>query len=245
MRSDMAKVIVERPRRGSGAATKRKGYERELTKAGADNLPRREGMKRRGGGTKEFNEHLGPLRRYLQANVGRPWNKVYAEICANIDRGNVVQKHILTHVFDYVATHVVLLEGVPCHGDGRWYGQPIQWGWTAFYVCPRSGLLRQLPRRSRKRRTTIVEDHKHVRLDAQQVCIQFDGAWHLVQVRSFSLENKWEPLQASTAYDSVLKKYLTIDQARQVYGAPVYGVSSRRLSSREMRQLPIPLDWQQ
>ena len=69
--------------------------------------------------TKFFNEHLSPLRRFLDSNVGRPWDKVYSEICRHVDRGNVVQKHILTHLFDYVVVDTVLIDGEPCRGQLR------------------------------------------------------------------------------------------------------------------------------
>src|SRR5687767_836238 len=112
MREDMGKVLVERPRLGRKRAKwSKKGYRtRERNELRTGDTTRREGIKARGGDTKEFNEHLGPLRRFLDANVGRPWDKVYSEICQHIDRGNVVQKHVLTHLFDYVVTTVVLID---------------------------------------------------------------------------------------------------------------------------------------
>ena len=82
MRSDMAKVIVERPRIGSSMRGKSKGYRRSLQRLDHETLPSKEGIKRRHlGHRKWLNEHLGPLRRYLDSQVGRPWNKVFSEIC--------------------------------------------------------------------------------------------------------------------------------------------------------------------
>ncbi len=100
MRADMGKVLVERPRFGSRGG-RPKGYKKAVTRGlAAGGGPTREGMKRpHGHSLKQFNEHLGPLRRFLDANVGRPWDTVYSEICAHVDLGNVVQKHILTHLF--------------------------------------------------------------------------------------------------------------------------------------------------
>src|SRR5262245_14992574 len=81
VRHDMAKVIVERPRHRSHW-NKPKGYRRQLRRQLGDGPATREGMKRLWkGGTKMLNEHLGPLRRYLDSQVGRPWDKVFAEIC--------------------------------------------------------------------------------------------------------------------------------------------------------------------
>lgn len=36
------------------------------------------------GGSKVLNENLTPLRRYLERQVGRPWNKVYSEIAVGL-----------------------------------------------------------------------------------------------------------------------------------------------------------------
>src|ERR1041385_933184 len=78
VRADMAKVIVERPRKKGWAWNKPKGYQRRLRSFGSDGPPRREGIKSRWrNNTKYLNEHLGPLRRYLDSQVGRPWDKVY------------------------------------------------------------------------------------------------------------------------------------------------------------------------
>jgi hypothetical protein len=146
MRADMAKVIVERPRKKGRAWRKPKGYKRRLSGYG-DATPIREGIRACwNGGTKILNEHLGPLRRYLDKQVGRPWNKVFSEICRHINRNSAVQDHVRDHVEDYVATHVILIDGVPCDGSGSWtYGRPLsRLRHRPWYVCPRTGLLRRV-----------------------------------------------------------------------------------------------------
>jgi hypothetical protein len=63
-------VIVERPR--IPAFKCRKGRLQAL-----EDLPAHEGMRRLHalhGDRKDFNENLTPLRRYLERQVGRPWN---------------------------------------------------------------------------------------------------------------------------------------------------------------------------
>src|SRR6202047_4117718 len=99
MRGDMPKVIVERPRRGGGRA--RKGRARPF-----EELPGKEGMRRRyvlSGDRKELNENLAPLRRYLERQVGRPWNKVYSEIARQFHADSTVQQHVRGHLRDFVA----------------------------------------------------------------------------------------------------------------------------------------------
>src|SRR4051812_46638630 len=101
MRPDKAKGIVERPRFGSrmrGGPCK--GRSRQDQKFGIDRV-RGEGIKKPYVRRKNFNEHLGPLRRYLESQVGRPWDDVFAEICRYIDRGSAVQDHVRDHVEQY------------------------------------------------------------------------------------------------------------------------------------------------
>src|SRR4051794_25469022 len=123
----MAKVIVERPRRKGWAGSKPKGYRRQLAKFGEDGPPHQEGIKARWqGNRKSFNEHLGPLRRYLDSQVGRPWDKIFSEICTHINRNSAVQDHVRDHVEDYVTVHAILIDGIPCSGEGDGgYGRPL------------------------------------------------------------------------------------------------------------------------
>ncbi len=107
MRADMAKVIVERPRVGSRAPSRKKGYRKYVQRTGVENLPQRAPLLGHWRGLERWlNEHLGPMRRFLPSNVGRPWNKVHAELCEHVCFDNPVQSHVLTHVFDYVQQHV-------------------------------------------------------------------------------------------------------------------------------------------
>jgi hypothetical protein len=151
MRSDMSRVIVERPRRGG---IYRRGRDLPL-----DEQPFREGMRRRHferGQAKELNENLAPLRRYLECQVGRPWNKVYAEIAAHLRADNAVQQHVRDHIRDFVAikprrvsrTYFTYPTGEKERRERLWY-QPL-------YVDERDGILKRTDRlpevKTRKRR---------------------------------------------------------------------------------------------
>jgi hypothetical protein len=142
MRFDMHKVIVERPRVGRSRARPQKTGLRlnpreavdqgEDFDGGAGRLlhPRRD---------KHFNEHLAPLRRYLEGQVNRPWAKVYSEICDGIDRHSVIGQHVLQHLEDFVQIHVRIAE------DGKIYSCRCRFGWEpvrGLYVHPVTGLLR-------------------------------------------------------------------------------------------------------
>jgi hypothetical protein len=66
---------------------------------------------RAGYGYRALNENLAPLRRYLHALIGRPWNNVFNEICSGIDRRNTVQQHIHQHIRDFIAIDVDVRNG--------------------------------------------------------------------------------------------------------------------------------------
>ena len=96
-----------------------------------------------------FSENLAPLRRYLAAQVGRPWDLVHAEIRARIDAGSSVQYHILQHLYDDLAVRVREDADGVLRYQGRW-GREMRldgrWG-PSLYVCPRTGLVRRVRRR--------------------------------------------------------------------------------------------------
>jgi hypothetical protein len=247
----MAKVIVERPRKKGCAWNKPKGYRRKLRRYGEDGPPVREGIKACWQGhTKYLNEHLGPLRRYLDKQVGRPWDKVFSEICTHIDRSNAVQDHVRDHVEDYVITHVILIDGVPCYGKGGYgYGRPLhhpQFGYRPWYVCPRTGLLRRikLVGRKRRRQPKLESPPKYIRVSDTLQCRFRGGAWYLITLKP--LPARTDQRHRSTAVDVILNvpvARLTAVEARQHYGAEVYAVAQRRLGRRELRQYPIPDRW--
>jgi hypothetical protein len=250
MRADMAKVLVERPRPGSREGAKPgKGYRKRVARMMADGgTPARERMTARYNWTRSFNEHLGPLRRYVQSQIGRPWDKVYSEICARVDRGNVVQKHILTHLFDFVVTDVILIDGVPCAGPSfrGQFGRPLhglRWFRGDCYVCPKSGLLKRVPRRRVVRQPKKPAPPAYIKVNDRLQCRFLDGRWELVTLA---------PLPSGhggffcTARDVVLNmkaSEIAPSQARKTYGAEVYATSRRVLGKREQMQYPIPIEF--
>jgi hypothetical protein len=246
MRADMAKVIVERPRVGSRCHKKRKGYDRAKVRGSWEERATHEGMKVRSGSTKYFNEHLSPLRRFLHSRVGHPWDKVFSEICARVNRNSAVQDHVRDHVDDIVATHVVLVDGVPCSGEGREYGEPLRLSrWRQLYVCPRTGILRRIkmPRSAgRANQDQPAQLPAPVKVNDQLQCHFLDGAWHLVTVAPLPPD----PWRAQCRKMDVVLNVKVCDLGPQAaikaYGAAVYAVARRPLRKRELRQWPIPRD---
>jgi hypothetical protein len=146
----MAQVLIERPRFGSRV----RGYRRQRRAGQLGALEDRSAIEAMGrrlkGRDKCFSDRFGPLRKFLSSNVGRPWNLVFSEICRHARLDNVAQQHLRGHVFDFVVTNVVIINNVPCHAEGRFYGEPLRFSnWKQVYVCPRSGLLKRIPHKPR------------------------------------------------------------------------------------------------
>ncbi len=153
MRDDMDKLLVERPRyRFGGIRYPRGQLKMQYEKMGELDCVRRESM---GGRYREkwFNENLRPLERFLRSNVGRPWNKVYSEMARHLKPNSTVQRHVFVHLWQMVARRVEERDGELWHlgewgprriGEHRWRGQ--------FYVCPRSGLLREYSDKQAKKK---------------------------------------------------------------------------------------------
>jgi hypothetical protein len=246
MRWDMAKVIVERPRYGSRLkAGKKKGYGRYLRRQNIDDLPRREPMLGRWRGMqRSLNEHLGPMRRFLRSRVGRPWNKVYQELCEHVALDNAVQNHVLTHIFQYVERRVELRGRRVVHAEGWWRGIPLRTG--ELYVCPASGILKVVrpPKRcGPPKRLCAGADNQLLsaekwlwQLAERGSGVQYhwrDGGWWQVRVRKL-------PAEPGELWDVWLERpaaRLTAADCREAYAGDVFATSKRLLSREEVREL--------
>lgn len=245
MRHDMYKVIVERPRRGGGFRSERPAP------LDLDESPTHESLKHRHRNRKWLNENLAPLRRFLASQVGRPWDKVYSEICAGIDRRNTVQKHIHQHIEGYVAIHVHLVDGV-LYVDRFWNGRiPLADRWAPeFYVDPVHRLLRvnagklDARRKSRADRHAELHNARAVHSDVRRIV---DAAIQLHRIAGFWYRVELAPVAGNDNVIDALR-HLPVSQcprwddaknARSNYSlfdAPdAYARSKRQLNARELR----------
>ena len=186
MRKDMYKVIVERPRRGGRYSSERR------PSSDPEDQPQHESLKFRHHSRKWLNENLNPLRRYLGRQVGRRWDEVYSELCANIDRRNTVQQHIHQHLEDFVALKVQAIDGVPHYQLGYGGLRRLADRWTPkLYVDPASGLLlvnhegvqaRREARReyARARQLRVPVDVRPV--DELHQLRRIDGIWYEIEL---------------------------------------------------------------
>ena len=66
---------------------------------------------------KEFSDHISPLKRWLNKQVGRPWNSIWSEICKAVDGRDVIGKHLLDHVKAEVE--------LESHWSWGWFSKPL------------------------------------------------------------------------------------------------------------------------
>ena len=201
MRSDMSKVIVERPRRGGGRDRKRRSA-REF-----EDMPSKQSMKRAHTDLKDLNENLSPLKRYLRKNVGRPWDKVFSEICKNIRVDNTVQKHVRSHVYHYVERNVIV-EGKEIFTRGI-LGVCELWNGD-LYVCPKSGLLKEYRRRSKAptRRISLLDKNlKGISSDKSRTVVEGNAVFKIYRnpdTGEFDLRNPARPVHAGIDFKETL-----------------------------------------
>jgi len=189
MREDMFKVIVERPRWGSRSATKSKiRHDKcpDRTHATGHRL-----VLERTGWTKCLNENLAPLKRYLQAQVGRKWDDVFSDICAHLDTGSTVKMHVRTHIDDFVMRHVHRDKDGHLTGHPPWGRRGGPAGWHQdLYVDPDDGRLKrtealcrkmgvQTPRERWRRKAPTPRDDLR-RLSDRECLVRLKGIWYAV-----------------------------------------------------------------
>jgi hypothetical protein len=250
MREDMSKVIVERPRKYKGddaeAVRRRNDFD------GPEFLGIRAGYDYR-----SLNENLSPLRRYLRAQAGRPWSKVFSEIASRLDRRNTVQQHVYQHLDDFIAIQVQMrgdeLIDLRRPRDWRHKNRITQ----ELYVDPRTGLVRRNKHyRTGKRekaeqdRLRQAEIHSRRRvINDRTLLLLLEGAWFEVCVEPLPAVQIVETIVQGRVrrtrvpdrrFDVVIKLRTAFDEHTDkrvhLYGSPsLYAVAKRQLSRREIK----------
>jgi hypothetical protein len=183
MREDMYKVIVERPRHGRFFKSEYP-CPRDLEES-----PNHESLKKRHRYRKSLNENLNPLIRFLTKHVNRPWNKVFSELCENIDRRNTVQQHIHEHIDQYVARQVIEMNG-ELYSVNYWKNpSPLSEPRGArLYVDPVTGILRKnhfrekalLARKQKDMFDELLQNQHRKILDGNHQLHKLNGVWFLI-----------------------------------------------------------------
>jgi hypothetical protein len=182
MREDFDKLLCERPRHGGHRRIRPKGGVRgsmerwdktciEEDEEGPELSPEVPKRDPRVWRTKELNEYLAPLRRFLQSREGFLWDDTYSEIKANCSSQSAVGAHIYQHLWHYVIKpekiyaengELFSSKDEPLNNTSYYYAN--------WYVDPRDGILYPFKAISRKRPVEaklwwyVLDEKRHIYL---------------------------------------------------------------------------------
>jgi hypothetical protein len=182
MREDMSKVVIERPRWGHSLPSMKTGLRLRRYDPGDEyeDFPKRapasRGRQKNGG--KSFSDLLGPLRRYLRSNVGRPWDKVYSEMKQHLDSRKTTGQHIFEHVKWEVALDCYIgKDGKVYQYSNQWHQHPVE----GLYVHPRTKLLCwKEPQRYRHRQAQ--KEKTRIPISGNRSYIKLKGIWYIAEL---------------------------------------------------------------
>jgi hypothetical protein len=188
---------------------------------------------------KQLNENVTTLVGFLHKNVGRPWTKVYAEVCGLMSAESPVQKLVLDRLKDLVATTVVIIDGKPHRPAGssadRSQFQPLRGTkWDSLYVCPQTGALRLVERAAEPTRRRDPDVRPASPLSQYR---RINGVWYFVELAFIP-----SMCGASSSHYDVLLHSPVADipgeTIRKMYGSyDRYAVTKRPLTKRELQRL--------
>jgi hypothetical protein len=233
----MHKVVIERPRWNPGRDKhgRRANLPDEL-------LPKFEGIKRPHSRRKGLTDLLGPLKRWLNSQVGRPWNDVYSEACAVIKPDSIIRAHVKTHLLEFVQRHTFMHHGEVCVLDTSYRGLGIipltelSYRRNRFFVHPDSGLLCAIPHKSHKdlrakRRAVRAETFRW--LDCNFALKQINGIWFECQFRVVSSEGPFR------AYDHALGQNVGRGGLLRRNGRYLHCIAKHQLSRRQLKRYAL------
>lgn len=230
----MKKVVVERPRRGSRQRNNKFGARlRYVPDHDYDEQPK----KARGfesytaGSRKWFTDVLGPLSGFLRKNVGRPWDKVYSELCAGLDKRKTTGLHIFQHLEDMVTTACYCGPGGKVYTVA--YGQEGEVG--GFYVHPRTGLLRGTRAETKREREHREQQEaaNFLRVSNDLGYYKHENIWYRVKLESRVF--RWKDKQSPLMWDIFFKKYVKLNYGQ--YWIPVEKWQCGRGEIKEIQRL--------
>ena len=247
MREDMSKVLVESPRTGRARAHATEGTRRlrrhDLDPDGEGGR-RHIGMRRDAIERKDFGEHLSPLYRWLDRQAGRPWAKVWGELCANLDRRNVVQAHVFQHIESHVETRTFWRDGQVCVSS-RWHGlQSINECWSPLFVHPCTGILlrnraREIAQRQRRQQRAARAELPHPDRRSGLPGMADNCQWQRIEGIWYAVTLAPLPADQAPVFDVVLGRSVDAKQRellRARHGRPDrYAVAKRQLGRKALR----------
>jgi hypothetical protein len=183
MREDMDRVVIERPRTNRSGAQNRKRAERSSMKRMGEDAPTKATMspgRRFGYDCKNLADLINPLYRWLDKQVGRPWDKVWSEVCQTLKGGTTSLDHIKGHVESGVTQNhnIKMIDGFP-HYVNQFHNPALPLNAGDRYVDDK-GFLRMVPRikanTSRGRYKSEVRAPPYVEKDGK-FYKEIEGIW--------------------------------------------------------------------
>ena len=133
--------LIECYRHGTRSKQK-KGYNK-LKRNLYEHAPIHESIKyRHGGGTKNFNDNLEPMIRFLNSSVGKNWNKIHSRLCSHLSKRTVAGLHVFNHLFDFVYEKTATVGGKQFYIKFGQHQELLSTEkWPKFYINFKTGQL--------------------------------------------------------------------------------------------------------
>lgn len=232
MRKDFDKVLTERPRVGGGGGyrSNKRIKEEEVH----EDFSRKSEPMSMGRGSKEFTDLISPLYRWMEKQVGRPWNKVYSEIKDNFASNNLQHQHLIQHVRWMVDLNcfkknhkIYNSQGLEVNSLGSRRPQ--------FYVLD-DGLLKMI-KKARTKYGVIPSNPNCKVIDGKTYKADKDGIWYEIELSPVPKDRI-----CSDAFFNIkgLKGYNFLpDSVREYNKRGVYCTKKTQLSKRDKKKLKL------
>ena len=229
----LSEIVIERPRGGMRISAKKlKGYRKELNQitqsATEDGLLRPYLIKSREQ-SKWLSDHLGPLRRLLRSQVGRPWDEVYSRLCQDLNPRTLAGEHVIDHLWGYVERHAEIIDGIPYAKSSRrsFQGKRLSLADSygpRFYVHPDTGLLCVVPPMCHRQHSKPAKTK--ITISAYEQYYQINEIWYRIG---------FQPIDSTFVWDVLLKQTIDMPKALRIYGCKMHAVKKRQCSKQELK----------
>jgi len=167
----------------------------------------------------------------LRSHLNQSWSDVYSRLCQELDPRTMAGRHVIDHLWNFVALHVEIVDGIPySKPTGKVCDDyfPLIYSYhKQFYVHPDSGLLCRVPRFCTVQKPQ-PEGKDRVVIDANTEYRQIDNLWYLITFESIPCHRVW---------DVLLKDTIDVQKARLAYGRNVYAAKKRQCGKQALKMI--------
>ena len=244
MRSDFQKLLCECYKEGRAWASSSSSVRQHLKRMDADEETRTSttiNPSKLRKQEKGFGENLAPLKRFINKQIGRPWNKVYSEICQHNSKAGAVGLHIFQHLFAYIETNTEKYE------HGRIYtkaGDTTHWNWARYeishgtlYVDPNDNIIKRY--KKNKKQPQPKTETKSINVDADTSIENIDGIWYRItwsatpRAQRLHQTRHGQRMRYQAVYCLWQKKTVSYSEAKS------YASGKQQLNQRELKQYKL------